>query len=201
MKRLILSFILTLSYRISFCQSKNYDLVNKNTNQWLHYIMSSYGTTRYSKFDLITKNDSCTIKEIIIQGDKIMFFVDSLQQAGWSKKIRFRVKKQQYLPSIELHAINYLKQDKNDSIFEFIYNVALKDRFSNITVSQRDTVYGTEKQQILEAIKNQKYSFGEIKIQKNTGIITLEIISSGLYKPFKQTEYDFDFVPIRFYYF
>jgi hypothetical protein len=163
--------------------------------------MSSYGTTRYSKFDLITKNDSCTIKEIIIQGDKIMFFVDSLQQAGWSKKIRFRVKKQQYLPSIELHAINYLKQDKNDSIFEFIYNVALKDRFSNITVSQRDTVYGTEKQQILEAIKNQKYSFGEIKIQKNTGIITLEIISSGLYKPFKQTEYDFDFVPIRFYYF
>jgi len=197
----ILSLLILLTFtETAFC--KPYDLINKKTNQWLHFAMSSsFGKNKFNKFYFITKSEGVDIKEIMVSFDNTYHFLDSLKRNGWTNKIRYKTVQEKYKPSLELFSISYMNTNDNDSVFQFIYKIIHTDKKHLSTLEQLDTLYGTEKKQVLKAIAIKDYKFDKIEVQQGTGIVLIDLNSKALFMTYKESDYNLVFIPWRRYFF
>jgi hypothetical protein len=181
--------------------AKDMCLINKRTNQWLGFIASVTGKNSYIQFEFVTKNDKCPHKFLKVSKERIEFFLDSLNRIGWTKNIKYISAEQKYQPAIELVSIDFTRMIKTDSIFQFVYKISLTDIKANITQSQYDTLYGTEKKKIISAFDARDFKFDEIEIQKGTGIIFVGLMSDGILRPCEDKYYLRILAPWTRYYF
>lgn len=184
-----------------FGQVRQMELINKKTNQWIAFMMSSNGKSCYNKFRLVTKTATvCNEKPIIVSYEKTDNFIDSLKRNGWTGIIKYKSGNSKYKPEIELKAIHFQEiSNKGDSVFQFVYKITLIDIKSIISQFQLDTVRGTEKGKVINAFAKKKYKFDDVKIQKGTSIIKVGMDSDGLINIRKNDVYVF--YPWTCYYF
>ena len=79
--------------------------------------------------------------------------------------------------------------NNEDSLFQFSYKIWLFDTKKKISVTQLDTLVGTERKHVTNAFLTNDYKFNDIIIQKGTGIILVRLYSDGLLKTFKKEHY------------
>lgn len=201
-RQLIATIIFLLNFTsISLGYVKQLDLINKKTNQWLELSSISGGYGGYHTFYLKTKKEKCDIQKIEVSNDKMDHFIDSLQKNGWTKNIKYRSAQRKYKNTIELNSINFIKMKNSDSVFQFVYKISLTNIKSKVSFSQLDTLIGTERNQVTNAIKSKDYKFDDIKIQKGTGIVLVGMRSVGLLRTYNEETYTLDYGTWRRYYF
>ncbi len=184
--------IITVLFSLdAYCQLPT-DLINKTTKQWLIFTSSSalVGKPRINKYHLVSKNDKCEKVELTLENEKTKSYCDSLVKIGWTPNIKYKTKKSQFIPSITLESILFDKMTfTNDSIFKFVYKISLTDVKKKSEVFQLDTLFGTQKQQVIQSIANRDYTFEPVRIQRGTNIIIIRINSPSLFETFKKEEH------------
>lgn len=166
-------------------------MVNARTNQSLSVAeATSYPGGKNLKIDLMTKVDPIRIEWISITTAQLDRFVDSLEGKGWSHKVKYKSGTRRYTPSIELNSISFHNVSSNsDSIFLFVYKIALTDKRTGKVLYQLDSIRGNAKDSVLMTFERKGYDFGSILIQKKTDIISVFVQSIELFDPWKERDY------------
>ena len=166
------------------------DLINKTSKQWLRYSSSLVGKPSINKYHLISKIDKCEEVELKLENVKTKSYCDSLVKSGWTTKIKYKTMKRRFLPSITLVSVLFDKMTvTNDSLFKFVYKITLTDVRKKSEVFQIDTLFGTQKQQVIQSFTNRDYTFEPVRLQRGTNIIIVRISSLSLFENFRKEEY------------
>ena len=195
------TIILLLFSCASWGQSLRVNYINKKTNQYLNYHSSSLGKNCRDNFTLISKTRYFPDKvEIHVICDSMNKFVDSLKSKGWTNKIKYIKQLKKYSASVELESISFEKMQVQDSLFKFVYVISLHIPKLSLIKQKLDTVFGTDKNKVLNTLKNNDYSFDSIDEIKGTTIIIVGLSSDKLLFPYKDYKPGV-FAPYKSYYF
>jgi len=194
MSRVIFFNFLLFAFGVS-AQPSRHELINRETNQWLQLSSRSFNPPK-TTFTLITKRKTCVSQPIIFFGSNYNQLIDSLKANGWTQSVKYRMDNGRFEQNIELKNITFKEITfSGDSLFQFIYQIAITDTKLNLSQAQLDTLYGTEKQNVLDAFAIKSYEFEPVRIQKGTGIILVYIVSPALFNVWKEAMYTL--LPLR----
>lgn len=163
-------------------QIKSLDLVNSKTKQWICFTAS---TRSYDDFRLVSKKkDSCEVLKIRVMRKSEKRFIDSLKKVGFKGKLNFIDRKSNYSVSLKMVSYSFYKLGDTDSVFKFIYKVALKNLKSGYSQAIYAMTTNTQKQKVLNAfLTHTDFEFTNIVEIKGTGIIKVDLYSEAFFGP------------------
>lgn len=180
----VLAFFLFSSYRVSYRKAR-YDFVNKKKNQAIYAYTCNDKECHYRLWN----KDSDEPYKFTVPAKHVKTFADSLKRNGWTTRVYYDVINK-YKPSAELVSATAQYTRHGDTVYRFIYNLKLTYLKNNTTRVKRDTIWGTNKINTIEAFANHKHDFDPVFKIRGTTVLKTGLMSAAFRNCFEPDRSD-----------